>query len=289
MLAGAKTKKNKKTKIIIIVIKIIAVESSHHAGSHWQSWSEELVHADTFSLFDLSCTAATLSLQDAILAGSVQDIEDQAVSEAMNSWTSLSQKAAPAEATKHEQKPWDTPISEAVFQRLLGDVKNTPTDTARLRPAASSHCRDCLHAPPIIFVGLRMSDEAIRVAVGFRLGAVTCQPRTCLWLDGRRQGPAWSVLQEECAASNRPRPNERPCLASSEAGGISNSEGTGWLGKDGRQKTRWSYPYLMDERKTPSVEYHHPRYLRPLLHRWYLFYFSRIYNRIDIASIKCIY
>ena len=86
------------------------------------------MHAGTFSLFGLG--AATLPLPDAVLAGSVQGIEDQAVSEAMNSWTSLSQKAAPAEATKHVEKAWDTPISEAVFQRRLDDAKNTPKDTA---------------------------------------------------------------------------------------------------------------------------------------------------------------
>ena len=90
-----------------------------------------------------------------------------------------------------------------------------------------------------------------------------------MWIDGRRQRPAWSVLQEDCAALNTPRPIERPCVASSDEGAIANSEGAGWIGKDGRQKIRWSYPYDIDERQTPSVGYHYPRYLRPLLHRWY--------------------
>ena len=81
----------------------------------------------------LASAAATLPLQDAILAGSVQGIEDQAVTEAMNSWTSLSQQAVSADATKHVQKAWDTPISEAVFQRLLDDVNNTSIDIVRLR------------------------------------------------------------------------------------------------------------------------------------------------------------
>ena len=48
--------------------------------------------------------AAALPLLDAIQAGSVQGTEDQAVTEAMNSWISLSQKAVPAVATKHVQK-----------------------------------------------------------------------------------------------------------------------------------------------------------------------------------------
>ena len=59
-------------------------------------------------------------------------------------------------------------------------LTNTPTDTARLRVAASSHSGDWLHAPPITSVVLCVSDEAIRIAVGFRLGAATCQLHTCL-------------------------------------------------------------------------------------------------------------
>ena len=37
-----------------------------------------------------------------------------------------------------------------------------------------------IHAPPITAVGLRLSDEAIRVAVGYRLGCATCQPHSCV-------------------------------------------------------------------------------------------------------------
>ena len=116
----------------------------------------------------------------------------------MNSWTSLSQIATPTEATKHVQKACDMPISEAVFQRLLDDINNTPTDTARLRAAALSHSGDWLHAPPVTPLELYMSDKAIRVAVGFQLGAAPASlTPVCGWLDGRHQGPAWSVLQEE--------------------------------------------------------------------------------------------
>ena len=41
------------------------------------------------------------------------------------------------------------------------------------------HAGDWQHAPPITAVGLRLSDEDIRIAVGFRLGSKTCQPRSC--------------------------------------------------------------------------------------------------------------
>jgi len=53
-------------------------------------------------------------------------------------------------------------------------------DKARLLAAASPHSGDWLHAPPITAVGLRLSDEAIRVAVAHRLGSKACDPHTCV-------------------------------------------------------------------------------------------------------------
>ena len=44
----------------------------------------------------------------------------------------------------------------------------------------SPHAGDWLHAPPLIEVGLILSDEAIRVAAGIRIGTNLCQPHTCI-------------------------------------------------------------------------------------------------------------
>ena len=63
---------------------------------------------------------------------------------------------------------------ELVFSRAAGDV-----DKARLLAAASPHSGDWLHAPPIASVDLRLSDEAVRVAVAHRLGCKACEPHTC--------------------------------------------------------------------------------------------------------------
>ena len=40
-----------------------------------------------------------------------------------------------------------------------------------LRPP-TVECGDCLHAPPIASVGLRLSDEVVRVAVAHRLRCI---------------------------------------------------------------------------------------------------------------------
>ena len=51
---------------------------------------------------------------------------------------------------------------------------------ARLQAVAVTHAGDWLNAAPITAVGLRLSNEAVRVAVGYRLGSTTCQPHTCI-------------------------------------------------------------------------------------------------------------
>ena len=128
----------------------------------------------------LASTAATLPLQNAILSEPIQAAEDPAVSSATTTWTSLTQSSVPVEATRQIQKAWDTPGAATVYQKILADDTNTATDIARLKAAATLHAVDWLHAPPITAVELRLSDEGIRIAVGFRLGSRTCQPHSCL-------------------------------------------------------------------------------------------------------------
>jgi len=51
---------------------------------------------------------------------------------------------------------------------------------ARLLAAQAKHSGDWLNAWPITSCGLRLDNEAIRVAVGLRLGVNLCLPHTCL-------------------------------------------------------------------------------------------------------------
>ena len=65
------------------------------------------------------------------------------------------------------------------FQTLL----STHTDKynrARLLAAKAAHSGDWLHAVPISSCGLRLNNDAVRVAVGFRLGSELCQPYQCI-------------------------------------------------------------------------------------------------------------
>ena len=77
---------------------------------------------------------------------------------------------------------------------------SSDTDKARLLAASSPHTGDWLHAPPIASVGLRLSDEAVRVAVAHRLGSKACEPHTCVCVCVAKQSVhedsmAWLVAE----------------------------------------------------------------------------------------------
>ena len=127
----------------------------------------------------LASAASTFSLENDILAGSILSFEDKYISDATLSWKSLSYAEIPPEPASRFQKVWDTEVSTAVYNGILtrcpGDA-----DQARLKTANSPRAGDWLNAPPIASVSLRLSDEEIRVAVGYRLGSFICQPHQCV-------------------------------------------------------------------------------------------------------------
>lgn len=129
----------------------------------------------------LASAAATLPLQEAILAPSALSMnnEDKAVKDALIVWHELTNAPEPSDTCRRVQRAWDEQISNTVFQTLLS-TQSLPVDQARLRAVSSPHAGDWLHAPPLTAIGLRLSNEDIRVAVAHRLGAVACQPHTCI-------------------------------------------------------------------------------------------------------------
>ena len=105
----------------------------------------------------------------------------------------------PCQRIKARSKSLGSPVTASVYKKLLADPHNTPIDAARLRAVASEHAGDWLHAAPITAVGLRLSDEAITVAVGHRLGSTTANPThvfvVCRWmLKAYMDSPAGKVL-----------------------------------------------------------------------------------------------
>ena len=124
----------------------------------------------------LASAAGTQKLQNLILQRSQVDSED--VSKSTDHWKSIASPTEPVNLLESSQRRWDDTASNQTFQVLL-DAQTEPFHRARLLAAAAPHSSDWLHALPISACGLRLSDEAVRVAVGLRLGTTLCQAHEC--------------------------------------------------------------------------------------------------------------
>ena len=95
---------------------------------------------------------------------------DRAIDTALAFWFSFHSSPAPEGLDARIQRNWDNPVLEAVKCRIL-DSTTVASDRARLLAVSSPNSSDWLHALPIASCGLLLDDEAVRVAIGFRLGA----------------------------------------------------------------------------------------------------------------------
>ena len=76
------------------------------------------------------------------------------------------------------QRAWDDSCCSKVAVALLEGAADE-RDRARLRASQQEFSGAWLQALPLLAIGLKMSDEVMRVAVGVRLGANLCEPHTC--------------------------------------------------------------------------------------------------------------
>lgn len=126
----------------------------------------------------LAAAHSTRDLQSLILRDSISGYSESE-STAVSAWSSLSDAAALSGLPAGKQLNWDRLVVEAQFNRLLRS-QTDETAKARLLAVSAPHSGDWLNAIPISNCGLRLDDEAIRVAVGLRLGSRLCAPHTCV-------------------------------------------------------------------------------------------------------------
>ena len=126
----------------------------------------------------LASAAGTTLLQARILPPSISIVHDDSVISALHGWSAQSQSIPPAGTAAYSQGNWDSAGIERIKEQLLHSAGN-PRDRARLLSSQSTHSADWLLALPISAVGLRLSNEAVRVAVGMRLGVKICEEHQC--------------------------------------------------------------------------------------------------------------
>ena len=103
--------------------------------------------------------------------------EDRFCATALESWMNETNAIQPTGPASHRQKNWDKVGIELRKTELLANCNND-RDRARVLASQARHAGAWLNALPISSCGLRMSNDVIRAAVGFRLGCRLCEPHS---------------------------------------------------------------------------------------------------------------
>jgi hypothetical protein len=123
----------------------------------------------------LSSAASTLTLQTAILTNcSLPDYVF--LQQYLTLWSSSFGQLP--ESLPLKQVFWDRPGVE-LDHALVESALTNSYQRASFHAAAARHSGDWLFALPISSCGLKLDDEAVRVAVGLRLGLNLCVPHPC--------------------------------------------------------------------------------------------------------------
>jgi hypothetical protein len=125
----------------------------------------------------LASVSSTRHLQELLLDRHVALI-DHHFDNTLSEWISEYNLPPPHGEKSHRQKSWDKPAVAKVCTELHSSAQDA-YHTACLNAASAPHSGDWLHAPPIASCGLRLDNEAIRIAVCLRLGADLCEPHLC--------------------------------------------------------------------------------------------------------------
>ena len=80
--------------------------------------------------------------------------------------------------TAHIQKNWDRIVTSGQQKEIVESA--TGPNLARILAVSAPHSGEWLNALPISSCGLRLNDDAVRVAVGLRVGARLCEPHKCI-------------------------------------------------------------------------------------------------------------
>ena len=92
-------------------------------------------------------------------------IHEAIIETTLQRWSVQSETSAPEGVEAHNQKAWESKFIKVIKDNLMLNALDNK-DKARLLAIQAPHSGDWLFATPITAIGLRMSNETIRVAVG---------------------------------------------------------------------------------------------------------------------------
>ena len=124
----------------------------------------------------LASAASTQSLQATILPSHISH-SDPFYQSYKNRW-STTFGPVPTGDTSGKQSAWDRPGLLAVPESIQ-QSKTDPLQRAAFLAATTRHSGDWLSALPIASCGLRLDNDAVRVAVASRLGMALCAAHVC--------------------------------------------------------------------------------------------------------------
>ena len=123
----------------------------------------------------VASAASTLSLQSDILADRAPS-DNNYLHSYLSTWSM--QFGDVPEVLPTKQPFWDR-LGVLVDKALVEATLNSPHSRSSFLAACCQHSGDWLFALPIASCRLKMDDEAVRVAVGLRLGLDLCIPHQC--------------------------------------------------------------------------------------------------------------
>ncbi|MCI0562581.1 MAG: hypothetical protein MN733_29210, partial [Nitrososphaera sp.] len=126
----------------------------------------------------LASASGSADLISRILPSSLTVSIDPAICQAERVWFTLGGVSLPSGENRKSQRAWDIELIRVEKERQLSCATDD-YNKARLLSVFSPHAGDWLNAAPITSVGLRLSNDIIRVATGLRLGSNLCSPHNC--------------------------------------------------------------------------------------------------------------
>jgi hypothetical protein len=116
-----------------------------------------------------------------ILPVRLHDSSDPSVTVAFDAWSAQVHHTAlpPDDSSRVIQRRWDESCCKQKVSTLLSEAVDIDSK-ARLLACMNESAGSWLNALPVSSLGLKLSDDAVRIAVSLRLGTNICEPHNCI-------------------------------------------------------------------------------------------------------------